>query len=211
MIQYLTRFAVLLAVLLAAGCSIPTPSHQDSSRQVNVELVKAHQNKLNMLNSWSMSGRMALIQKELDERDSFYVNWQYQPTYQELRFSHPLKGQLAKLTVSNQQATLVDSNGAMRSALSAPALLADVLPVYIPFEHLHQWIVGQKTSQLKKLTYYNDGTLASASVIQNDEQWRIRWFYKLEAETKLPLPEQVHIESPTLKIKVQMNEWQTSN
>lgn len=158
-----------------------------------------------------MSGRMALIQKELDERDSFYVNWQYQPTYQELRFSHPLKGQLAKLTVSNQQATLVDSNGAKRSALNAPVLLASVLQVYIPFEQLHQWIVGQKTSQLKKLTYYNDGTLASASVIQNHEQWRIRWFYNSETEAELPLPEQVHIESPTLKIKVQMNEWQTSN
>ncbi|WP_300317165.1 lipoprotein insertase outer membrane protein LolB [Idiomarina sp.] len=211
MIQHLIRFAVLLAVLLATGCSIPTPSHQDSSRQVNADLVRAHQNKLNTLNSWSMSGRMALIQKKLDERDSFYVNWQYQPTYQELRFSHPLKGQLAKLTVSDQQATLVDSNGTERSALNAPVLLASVLQVYIPFEQLHQWVVGQKTPQLKKLTYYNDGTLASASVIQNDEQWRIRWFYKLEAEKKLPLPEQVHIESPTLKIKVQMNEWQTSN
>lgn len=190
---------------------MPTPSHQDSSRQVNVELVRAHQNKLSTFNNWSMSGRMAIIQKELDERDSFYVNWQYQPAYQEIRFSHPLKGQLAKLTINDVQATLVDSKGNTRSALNATALLKDILQVNIPFEQLHRWVIGKKTPQLKKLTYYNDGTLASASVIQNTQQWRIRWFYDLEAEAELPLPEQVHIESPTLKIKVQMQEWQNND
>ncbi|ATZ72338.1 outer membrane lipoprotein LolB [Idiomarina sp. X4] len=211
MIQHLTKLVVLLTVLLVSGCSIPTPSHQDSNRQVNIDLVNNHQNKLNAFNNWSMSGRMALIQKELDERDSFYVNWRYQPTYQELRFSHPLKGQLAKLTVSERQATLVDSNGATRSALTAPVLLADVLQVYIPFEQLHQWLIGQRTARLNNLTYYNNGTLASASVIQNNQQWRIRWFYDSQTDTELPLPEQLHIDSPTLKIKVQMQEWQTHN
>lgn len=208
MTRHLFKATILLTALLVSGCSIPTPSYQDSGRQVNPNLVKAHQDKIKSFNDWSMSGRLALIQKERDERDSLYINWQQKPSYQELRFSHPFKGQLAKLTIDSQQATLVDSKGTKRSALDASTLLTDLFQVSIPFNQLHRWLVGEKTAQLEALTYYNDGTLASASIIQQNRLWKIQWFYNSSSSNKLTLPEQIHIESSTLKIKVQMQEWQ---
>lgn len=151
---------------------------------------------------------MALIQKKNDKRDSFYINWEYQPQQQVLRFSHPLKGQLARLTIDDHGALLIDSEGNERWDVSAERLLFQLLRVSIPVDKLPQWILGKKSKRLEQLRYYKNGTLAEAAVTLPDDTWQLRWFYDTQTQQELPLPEHVHLESPTLLIKVQIQTWQ---
>jgi len=203
-------FWVCLVVItsLLTGCALPTPAEQASSTEVNQNIIDAHQKKLEQLQQWSLSGRMAIIQKRNKERDSFYINWQYLPHQQVIRFSHPLKGQLAKLTIDDNGALLVDSNEQERWAPSADELLYRLLGASVPFKQLHYWVLGRKTSSLESDRYHNDGTLARAKLLNQQQDWHISWFYDQNKSQTLRLPQQIHLESPELLIKVQMKEWQ---
>ncbi|MAA62291.1 UNVERIFIED_ORG: outer membrane lipoprotein LolB [Idiomarina abyssalis] len=208
MIQRRLFWVYLVVITSLTGCALPTPSEQASSTEVNQRIIDAHQQKLEQLQQWSLSGRMAVIQKQNKERDSFYINWHYQPHQQVIRFSHPLKGQLAKLTVDDSGALLTDSDDQERWAPSADALLYRLLGAAVPFEQLHHWVLGRKTNSLKSVSYHKDGTLAQSAIFHRGQNWQLSWFYDQDKVQTVTLPEQIHLESPDLLIKVQVNEWQ---
>ena len=211
MIQRRIFWVYFVVITTLTGCALPTPSEQVSSTKVNQSLVNSHQQKLEQLQQWSLSGRMAIIQKEQEERDSFYINWHYLPHQQTIRFSHPLKGQLAKLTIDNSGALLVDSDDQERWAPSADALMYRLLGAAIPFQQLHHWVLGRKTTTLESPRYHKDGTLAQAKVVNQGQNWQLNWFYSQNSSQPIPLPEQIHIENPALLIKVQVNQWQLTH
>jgi outer membrane biogenesis lipoprotein LolB len=165
MIQRRLFWVYLVVITSLTGCALPTPSEQASSTEVNQRIIDAHQQKLEQLQQWSLSGRMAVIQKQNKERDSFYINWHYQPHQQVIRFSHPLKGQLAKLTVDDSGALLTDSDDQERWA-------------------------------------------PQSTIFHRGQNWQLNWFYDQDKVQTVTLPEQIHLESPVLLIKVQVNEWQ---
>lgn len=208
MIQRRIFWVYLVVITSLTGCALPTPSEKASSTEVNQSVINSHQQKLEQLQQWSLSGRMAVIQKEKKERDSFYINWHYLPHQQIIRFSHPLKGQLAKLTIDDSGALLVDSDNEERWASSADALLYQLLGASVPFEQLNDWVIGKKTMALKAVHYHKDGTLAQSWVFNQGQDWQINWFYDQNKSQTLILPEQIHLESSDLLIKVQVNQWQ---
>lgn len=210
MIQRRIFWIYFVVITSLTGCALPTPSEQVSSTKVNQNIINAHQHKLEQLQQWSLSGRMAVIQKENDERDSFYINWQYLPHRQIIRFSHPLKGQLAKLTIDDSGALLV-TDEQERWAQSADGLLYQLLGVAVPFQQLHHWVLGRKTGSLESERYHNDGSLAQAKVFNQGQNWQLNWFYSTENTQTVTLPEQIHLESSALLIKVQVNKWQLTH
>ncbi|MDV6315460.1 lipoprotein insertase outer membrane protein LolB [Idiomarina sp. HP20-50] len=207
MIQRRVFWVYFVLITLLTGCALPTPSEQTSSTKVNPAIINAHQQRLEQLQQWSLSGRMAIIQKKEDERDSFYINWRYLPHQQVVRFSHPLKGQLAKLTIDDSGALLI-ADEQERWASSADALLYQLLGVAVPFEQLHRWVLGKKTTALTSIQFHNDGTLAQAKVVNHGQKWQLNWFYSQTVSQAVTLPEQIHLENSTLLIKVQVNQWQ---
>ncbi|MGM0524879.1 MAG: lipoprotein insertase outer membrane protein LolB [Pseudomonadota bacterium] len=200
---------VLLIALTASvtGCSIPTPDTQRHDKTVSQSIIDAHQQQLDSINRWQLSARMAVIQKRNNERDGLYVDWQWQPNnspQQRLRFSHPLKGQVAELTVDDQFASL-NYDGQRYNDRSAERLLKRLLKVEVPVTALSQWALGKTTARLKQLNYLADGKLAAATVeTKAGELWKINWYYQQQL-----LPTQVHLESNQIKLKMQINEWQT--
>jgi len=203
------RCALLIAVAATvSGCSIPMPDTQRHDKTVSQSLINAHQQQLDSINRWQLSARMAIIQKHNNERDGLYVNWQWQPLdspQQRLRFSHPLKGQIAELTIDHQQASL-NYDGQRYNDRSAERLLKRLLNVDVPVTALSQWALGKTTARLKQLNYLADGKLAAATVeAAAGELWKIDWYYQQQL-----LPSQVHLESNQIKLKMQINEWQTS-
>lgn len=203
--------AVTLPLILNA-CSMPAPQQQPRIQNVPKAMVQAHQTQLSKLTRWQLSARMALIQKQAEQRDSVYLNWrwQQQPAQQNLLFSHPLKGQLAELSIEPKYSTL-QFDGERYQDRSSQQLLSRVLGVRLPVEQLSHWVMGQRTQQLQHPQYIAPGLLSKAQVTTQDGQrWQINWFYDLTSDTQtLMLPSQIHLESNQFRIKLQLNDWQT--
>jgi outer membrane biogenesis lipoprotein LolB len=58
------------------------------------------------------------------------------------------------------------------------------------------------------VSYHKDGTLAQSAIFHRGQNWQLSWFYDQDKVQTVTLPEQIHLESPVLLIKVQVNEWQ---
>lgn len=204
-----------LTMLYLAGCSIPTPNTHEQSNQVSPQLIQQHQQRLDSIFRWTLSARLALFQKRTDERDGVYLDWQWQrqEQTQQLRFSHPLRGQLATLRIQPQQSTL-SYDGNDYQDRTASGLLHRLFDTPVPVKELSRWAIGQYTPRLTAVQYLADGRIGEAQY--NDplnRQWQINWFYPdLTSETETvnssQLPEQVHLESTDFRIKLQMNDWQ---
>lgn len=207
-VRQLLHASMLVLTLVLAGCAIPTPPQQVILDNTSTVVVEAHQQRLNEIYRWQLSARLAIVQKLSDERDGLYLDWRWQrqpAARQQLRFSHPLKGQLANLTLLPTGATLT-IHDARYSGANGAQLLKRVLGVQLPVVELSNWVIGKTTAALTHKRYISGGRIAAATVTQSSgERWRIHWFYASDDAT---LPEQIHLESNQLRIKMQLNQWQ---
>lgn len=207
-VMLLKRLSVALLTLVLVGCSISTPNQQPVLKNTDQTLVDAHQQRLDSIFRWQLSARLAIIQRQPNERDGLYLDWRWQrqpDTRQQLRFSHPLKGQLATLTMLPEHAELT-LEGERYQGDNAEQLLQRVLGARLPLDELSQWVLGKVTPTLNQRQFISGGRLAAASVTRaNAERWSIQWFYGDAAD---PLPQQIQLQSAQLLIKIQMNEWQ---
>lgn len=207
-IRQLIRANVIILTTVLAGCAIPTPPQQVILDNTSAVVVEAHQQRLNEIFRWQLSARLAVVQKLNNERDGLYLDWRWQrqpDNRQQLRFSHPLKGQLAKLTVLPSGATLTIDDEHY-SGRSADRLLQRVLDMPLPVVELSDWVIGKTTATLKHKRFISGGRIAEATVSRNaGEVWRINWFYAGDDDL---LPQQIHLESNQLRIKMQLNQWQ---
>lgn len=194
--------------LMLAGCSMPTPSPQTILENTDYAAVTEHQQRLDSIFRWRLSARLAIVQKANDERDGLYLNWDWQrqpDQHQNLRFSHPLKGQLASLTITPQGAQL-NADGEQYQDRSAERLLHRVLGLKLPVNALSQWVLGKVTPSLQQRAFIAGGRIAKADVHTAAGQlWSLQWFYGEQL-----LPQQIHLESNQLRIKLQLNNWQIS-
>ena len=192
---------------MLAACSISTPPQQPLLDNTEQRVVDAHQQRLKAIYRWQLSARLAIIQKTEAQRDGLYLDWRWQrqpDSRQQLRFSHPLKGQLATLTILPQTAQLTLADESFFGS-NPEALLQRVLGVRLPLKQLPQWVLGKQTSALKRPRFIRGGRLAAASFTDaNAEHWQIQWFY---ANDTALLPAQIELESAQLHIKMQLNDW----
>ncbi|MGM0482119.1 MAG: lipoprotein insertase outer membrane protein LolB [Pseudomonadota bacterium] len=206
--------ALICLSALMTGCSIPTPQQQSHSERVNPQQIEQHQQRLQRIFRWQLSARMAVIQRQTDERDSVYLNWHWQRDQQitqNLRFSHPLKGQLAELTIRPGAATLAYQQQDYQAA-SASRLLKRLLHVEVPIEALSHWVIGKASGRLQQQTYLPDGRLATAAVASSAGRlWQIQWFYPARQQNQPMLPSQIHLQSNNLQIKMQLTDWQVES
>ena len=196
----------LLVALVTVGCSIPRPEQQTILKDTQQTTVDAHQQRLDSIFRWRLSARLAVFQLQTDERDSLYLDWQWQQPMpvQQLRFSHPLKGQLAKLTINTDAATLVTAEQSYRER-SAERLIERILGARLPVNALSEWVLGKVTPSLKQRKFITGGRIAEATVSRAaGVSWSIKWYYGDQL-----LPQQIHLESNQLRIKMQLTEWQT--
>lgn len=197
-----------LFILFLASCSIATPEQKPLLKNTDQTVVDAHQQRLNSIFRWQLSARLAIIQRVTDERDGLYLDWRWQrqpDARQQLRFSHPLKGQLATLTIMPGRTELL-VDGERYQDRNPEQLLQRVLGAQLPVAELSQWVLGKVTPSLRQRQFISGGRLAAASVIRdNGEYWSIEWFYGDDAD---PLPQQIQLQSAQLLIKIQFNQWQ---
>lgn len=210
LLRYLTGLGGLAAALVLTGCSIPSPKQQVLLENTSAVVVEAHQQHLHSIYRWQLSARLAITQKQPNERDGLYLDWRWQrqpEAQQQLRFSHPLKGQLASLTLSPAGAELI-IDGERYQDRSADRLLQRVLGAPLPVIQLSDWVIGKTTPALTHQRFISGGRIAEARVTRaGGALWQINWYY---ADAESLLPQQIHLESNQLRIKMQLNQWQVT-
>lgn len=207
MVLKISRWTLLtlLCSLVLTACSIPEPPQQSVGTNITNQQVQAHQTRLQRINRWQLSGRFALTELESNNKDSAYLRWRSTPAEQDVVITHPLRGELAHLNISSTRA-LIKVDGKQVESHSADTLLYRYTGMRLPVEELPDWLLGRLDPQFTQFTFDQRGRLISARYrTPKGEQWQLTWFY----QPQQLLPEQVHAETPRLKLKIQAQSWET--
>lgn len=187
-------------IVLIAGCSsLPTT-------QTSVEW-QQHQQRLNTIEHFKVAGKLGYISPA--ERQNLNFFWQYQPQQSQLRLTTFLGQTVMKLTITPEQATLIDYDGNRHEAKDVDQLMWQMTRLNIPVSSLPQWLLGLPQSD-ESYTLNSQNTLATLATQSTSQPWQAQYQQYTDVdglEGTLPLPSRLTIRQADIKINVQINQW----
>lgn len=191
----------------------------EATPEVNEQLASVHQQQLTQLTRWQLTGQVAVFDEAADERHAVYLTWQQQPDELAIRFSHPLKGTLARVTEDATGAEFINDEDQRWYASSLDELLADHLQLALPVSLMQAIVTGREPAAARNRTYFEEGTLASYDLNYQGTTWQVylQHYRPVDVSAMLDtsagdevvlLPHQFQLTSPAYQIKLRMNEWQ---
>lgn len=133
------RAVPLLALALAAGCSVAPPREVPEAPAEMLWETRAGQ--IGALESWAFNGRAALSGDEVASR-TVRIRWQQAGGDFAIAFQSPIGQRLAELSGDADGVTLRLPGEAPVVAADSSALLEAALGWYAPVESLRYWVLG---------------------------------------------------------------------
>ncbi|PHR65366.1 MAG: outer membrane lipoprotein LolB [Idiomarina sp.] len=201
---------VLTSAWLTACSSVPEPP---STSDVDAKAVTAQQQQLKQLDNWRLRGQMALFDLREDDRHGLYVDWSSSADQLMMRFSHPLRGTLAKLEQSNGQAVLIDEDGKEYRATTAQELLWQYFRLDLPMNQISAIVIGQelpdmveKQYQLQQYRKRPYALLSNFVMLAADQVWRAQ-LGEYELINGTFLPHSINLTTDAWRLKLQVSQW----
>lgn len=200
-------------ILLVAACtSIPESEMLDSIPAIDRTAYQRHQQLLDSIDSWRLQGQIALFNLRDDSRDAVYIDWRWSPTATSMRFSHPLKGTLARLEQTSAGAVLIDDEQNEYRAATMTSLLQTYFGISIPVDALPGVVLGRLPQRAKNITVVRPSAkddvvvLSSYEVIAVQEPWRAELSLFTAVDT-IYVPSSIELNATDWRIKLRITDW----
>ncbi|CCN69859.1 lipoprotein insertase outer membrane protein LolB [Vibrio nigripulchritudo] len=191
-----TFLTLLFTLFLSACTTLPEVSDQP------VDWVN-HQEKLETLQNYALTGKMAYIGK--DRRQSLNFYWKKSPDSEELRLTTLLGQTALLLTVDQTGATVVNHEGETFRHVSSNILVHRLTGLSIPVDQLSEWVKGSPFGA----DYYElneSNTLSVLSKQINGQPWDMT-FNRYTEESGYVLPSSLTLKQDQTKIKIAVSKW----
>lgn len=189
-----------IVVLLAfvSGCtSLPkrelTENNQLQRRQ-----------QLKSISSWTLTGRLGI--KSPNEANSMSFKWQHDVNNKLLLLYGTFGNSYAKLSQSNNQATLELSDNRVYQSDNVEELLHNVLGYPLPVDHLEYWVRGLPfPGEKSELTYDALGYLKSIIY----KQWIITFnkYQHFNSFDNISLPGKIKVTNGEVTLRLSLRKW----
>ncbi|MFT6925997.1 MAG: outer membrane lipoprotein LolB [Psychromonas sp.] len=193
-----TFLPCLSLILMLAGCAqIPTPPPTETADW------SAHQQQLDELTDWSLSGKVAIITPE--ERHSLNIYWQQSGDDFHITLSSFLGSTILDINKTALGTRIIDDKGKVYFGKNAQTLITQLSGIELPVDVLQQWIKGNPSGAVYQLNENNQ--LVSLTGQDNqDDNWSIDYNnYKTVQQTSLP--HQLQLKRQDLLIKFAIRKW----
>lgn len=180
-------FFVLVLLGLSACTTVPPPA---------ASALPVARDKLQ---AFSLIGRFSLRQE--GQSYTGRLDWRHADDSDELLLSSPLGQGMAEIRSNAAGARLTDSDGKVRYATSAEALLRSVLGYPLPLDKLADWVRGRNPAggQITLDPFRRPARLQY-------EDWRIA--YEYDSDDPQALPGRLFVERETvLELRLRIDEW----
>ena len=192
-----TALLLLAGAVLLVGCA-PTPIEPAAEGE---PLWQAHQQVLNAIGHWQVSGRMAI--QAAGEGYHGRFDWRQLGDRMDLTVSGPLSQGSARLRGDGAGVELLDSDGGRVRAGDADTLLRRATGLQVPVTGLRYWILGlpAPTTESSRVL---DGQGRLLSLEQNG--WNIDYRAYLDMDGR-SLPRKVFLERDDLRVRLVVERW----
>ncbi|PNQ70583.1 lipoprotein insertase outer membrane protein LolB [Vibrio sagamiensis] len=195
-----TFFILLFASTLLSGCSSLPES------VTNVEWQK-HQQELQNIEQYQVSGRLAYISPEQRQSLSFF--WKHSPSFSQLTLTFGLGQTALKMTTTPQGTIIETMDDQVLTAKDANQLIHRLTGLHIPVEQMPDWLLGLPT-MADSFQLSATHTLLKLDKSINNNEWDI--LYQRYADINwhqqiIPLPTKLKLRSSDTTIKIEINKW----
>ncbi|WP_227739140.1 lipoprotein insertase outer membrane protein LolB [Vibrio azureus] len=195
-----TFFILFFASVLLSGCSSLPES------VTNVEWQK-HQQELQNIDHYQVTGRLAYISPEQRQSLSFF--WKHSPSLSQLTLTFGLGQTALKMTTTAQGTTIETMDDQVLTAKDANQLIYRLTGLHIPVEQMPDWLLGLPT-MADSYQLSPAHTLLQLDKTVNGNEWDI--FYQRYADINwhqqiIPLPTKLKLSSSDTTIKIEINKW----
>lgn len=194
------RFFFLLLPLLSTGCAILSPTEL----QINSSW-SAQQAKLQQLEDWSLTGKLAIISP--DERNSVNIYWQQSKQDFHISLTSFLGQTVLDIQKKGHNTVITDADGNSYFSTDTEQLIAELSGIVIPINHLQQWIKGNPS----EASYQLDDNLQVSSLLGGDENsgiWSIN-YSDYRTINGINLPHKLQLKRADLRLKFAISNWDT--
>lgn len=193
-----TYLPCLFFTLMLAGCAqIPTPPPTETADWVT------HQQQLNELTDWSLSGKVAIITPE--KRHSLNIYWQQTGENFHITLTSFLGSTILDVKKTAVGTRIIDDQGEIYFGKDAQTLITQLSGIELPVDVLQQWIKGNPSGAVYQLNENNQLVSLTGQDKKNDN-WSIDYKnYKTVQETSLP--HQLQLRRQDLLIKFSIRKW----
>lgn len=186
-------------LLALAGCAVaPTAPPASSASQT---LKAQHLQKLANIRQFTLQGRIGVQTNSKGFSGS--LQWQHNSQDDEIALYSPLGSQVASISKTPDQVTLIDSSGKIYTAVDAETLTQDTLGWKLPLAGLADWSIGRPTASPVQNSVWNElGLLTNL----DQDGWKIE-YSNYEQQGDYMLPGKIFLKSDKLNLKLLVEKW----
>lgn len=194
-----TAFLSLLFALLVTGCTqIP---QQPPAQKVSWLI---HQQQLENLTDWSLSGKLAIITQE--ERHSLNIYWAQTDNDFHITLTTFLGVTVLDIKKTSIGTQIIDNNGERFFGKDSEALIKRLSGLVIPIDVLQQWIKGNPNDASYQLNK-NNQVESLAGHDQKNALWSIN-YQQYSPVQGIYLPQKLQLKRLDLRLKFAISKWQ---
>ncbi len=194
------RAVPLLALALAAGCSVAPPRGlPEAPPEV---LWEAHAGRLGALEAWAFNGRAALSGDEVPSR-TVRIRWQQADGDFDIAFQSPIGQRLAELSGNTDGVTLRLPGETPVVAADSAELLEAALGWSAPVESLRYWVLGLPDPAAQGAPELDPWGRVTR-LWQDD--WIVEFAQYVDVGN-LELPRRLTVSHPGLRIRLVIDRW----
>ncbi len=195
-----TRVLFTGTLLLAlAGCAVVPATAPPSS--ASLTLKAQHLQKLASIKQFTLQGRIGVQTNSKGFSGS--LQWQHNSQDDEIALYSPLGSQVASISKTPDQVTLIDSSGKIYTAADAETLTQDTLGWKLPLAGLADWSIGRPTASPVQNSVWNEQGLLTNL---DQDGWKIE-YSNYELQGNYMLPSKIFLKSDRLNLKLLVEKW----
>ena len=192
-----------LFILTLSGCS-----HLDNSDNVSPYLTmtwEEHQQKIQTLSNWSLSGKLAIFTK--DDRQTANIYWRQQGDNYTIELTSFIGTQILSINKNEQGVEITNYNGDVYKGENTEKIIHEMSPgLDLPISDLQQWIKGNPSEASYTLNANQriDSLLSSKS---HRYPWAVT-YQQYDVFSGYFLPLKLNLKRNKIRLKIAIHEWQ---
>ena len=190
--------SIVILLMFLSGCTSLPKTELTENNQLQ------RNQQLEAIDNWTLTGRLGI--RSPNQTDSLNFSWQHATNKQLLLLYGAFGNTYAKLSQSNNQATLELSDNNVYQSDNVEELLYNVLGYPLPVEHLDFWVRGLPfPGEKSELTYDALGYLKTIIY----EQWTITFkqYQHIESFDDISLPGKIKVTNGEVTLKLSLRKW----
>ena len=196
------KIATLLLMVALTGCS-----QFNTSEEINEPsnlTWQQHQTKLQQLDDWILTGKLAIFLKS--ERQTANVYWRQQGDNYAIQLTTFIGTRILQITKNEQGVEIIDNDDQVYTGQDANTLVKQLAPgLDLPIKALQQWIKGNPEDapyQLNEQQQVSD----LLGIDSSGNQWEIR-YKQYQDFSGFYLPRKIDLNRDDIKLKIAVSQW----